>query len=116
MPRLASYTFPCFKLHHRHLFEERWSHHICTYYYNAIYYVINGKTSLIPTAPVLLLEPTFGRLAVPLYHYCYALLIIIVQPVVYSYVGMLVRVVVSRSARMPRLARYTEYPRDPCFC
>jgi hypothetical protein len=114
MPRLASYTFPCFKLHHRHLFEERWSHYICTYYYNAIYYVINGKTSLIPTAPVLLLEPTFGRLAVPLYHYCYALLIIIVQPVVYSYVGMLVRVVVSRSARMPRLARYTVFLE--CWC
>jgi hypothetical protein len=114
MPRLPVTLFAFFKYHHRHLFEERWSHYICTYYRNAIYYIINGKTSLIPTAPVLLLEPTFGRLVVPLYHYCYALLIIIVQPVVYSYVGMLVRVVVSRSARMPRLARYTVFLE--CWC
>jgi hypothetical protein len=76
-PRLARYTVCIFKLHHRHHFEERWSYHICMYYHNAIYYVINGKTSLIPTTPVPLLEATFGWLARVLYRDCYVLLNIV---------------------------------------
>jgi hypothetical protein len=85
MPRLpvTSTLFAFFKYHHRHLFVDRSSYHICTYYRNAINYVINGKTSLIPTAPVLLLEPTFGRRARLLYHYRYVLLIVIVHSSVF---------------------------------
>jgi hypothetical protein len=83
MPWLPVTLFAFFKFHHRHLFADRCSYHICTYYRSAINYIINGKTSLIPTEPVLLLEPTFGRRARLLYHYRYVLLIVIVHSSVF---------------------------------